>query len=80
MKESGLTEYWRKKYWPTVSQCNPALRRFGPRALSIQDMHSAFIIWGIGAGISFLIFVTEVIASWLLGCLERRANLSTFSE
>lgn len=67
MKESGLTEYWKKKYWPKVRQCNPDQRRFGPRSLTIRDMLSAFIIWGIGAGISFLIFVVEVIASWLSG-------------
>ncbi len=38
MKESGLTEYWRKKHWPSLRQCNQAFRKFGPRSLTLDDI------------------------------------------
>ncbi len=59
MIESGLMSYWRRKYWPFTEECNDnsLLRNNnGNRAhsLSMVDLQSAFLIFGLGTGLAFI--------------------------
>lgn len=59
MQQSGLTNYWQKKLWPSVHACDSTLRKNGPRSLNLDDIQSPFMIWGIGAALSIFTFVAE---------------------
>jgi hypothetical protein len=60
MLESGLTEYWRTKYWPSKNKCND-LKGNGPviRSLTLYDLQSAFLILFMGSVLSALAFIVE---------------------
>ena len=59
MTESGLIEYWRKRLWPSIKQCDPANQKYGPRRLDLDSFQSPFLIWGIGAALALAAFVVE---------------------
>ena len=59
MIESGLIEYWRKRLWPSVNQCDPANQKHGPRRLNLYSFQSPFLIWGIGSAVALTIFIAE---------------------
>lgn len=71
MTETGLMDYWKKKLWPSSSnnrRCNTAgPRREGPRSLSLDDMQSPFVIWGIGSGLALIVFILEKMIHWIYG-------------
>ena len=75
MKESGLTEYWRKKHWPSLRQCNLAFRKFGPRSLTLDDIQSAFFIWGLGAGLALISFAIEYLAFFIFRIRLKKKRL-----
>ncbi len=73
MKETGLTEYWRKKHWPSIRQCNQAFHEFGPRSLKLDDVQSAFFILALGAGLALISFAIE----HFIFILESTLSIST---
>ncbi len=61
MVETGLTQYWQRKYWPPKSSCpSKGPSRSGKR-LSKRDMASAFVLFAIGSTASVIAFVVEIL-------------------
>ena len=59
MHQSGLLEYWRKKFFPSVSYCDWTLSKTKPRKLNLGDVQSPFLILGLGLSLAFIAFITE---------------------
>lgn len=63
MIESGLMSYWRKKYWPFTEECHHnSLRNNndnGAHSLSMVDLQSAFLIFGLGIGLAIMAHLFE---------------------
>ena len=60
MIESGLTEYWRRRLWPSIEQCDPqSYQKQGPRSLKLDDIQSPFLIWAIGICSAVIVFLIE---------------------
>ena len=66
MIESGLIEYWRRRLWPFVKQCDPAYQKYGPRRLDLDSFQSPFLIWGIGSALALVAFVTENVTFYFI--------------
>lgn len=66
MMESGLMEYWRKKYLSVKNYCT-GYQTYGTllRRLTIEDIRSAFIVWFVGMTIAFITLVAEVISYYI---------------
>lgn len=68
--ETGLTRYWTNNLTPTnkgADQCfvkskdvNSSVSQVG---IKLQDLASAFLILGVGIGVSLLSFLMEILAS-----------------
>ena len=74
MLESGLTEYWRRRLWPSVQQCNPSNQKHGPRKLQLDDIQSPFLIWGIGICLALIVFIIENSIFFLITKFGSRTN------
>ena len=59
MIEGGLTEYWRRRIWPMVKQCDHAHQSHEPRSLKLDDIQSPLLIWGIGMCLALTAFSVE---------------------
>ncbi|KAK4016112.1 hypothetical protein OUZ56_031070 [Daphnia magna] len=61
--ENGLLPYWLKKYTPNVDKCMVGTIKPHGRMtpFTLDDLSSAFALFGIGISLSFLTFVLEMI-------------------
>ena len=63
MIEGGLIDYWRtKESSPAVKQCDHAIvmnSNSPPRSLNLGDVHSPFLVWGLGVMLSLIAFCFE---------------------
>ena len=61
MTETGLIDFWRKKYSPSIraEKCRK-VDSGGHRNLKLIDLQSAFLIWLIGHIFAIIAFVLEV--------------------
>ena len=59
MIESGLVDYWRKRLWPSVKQCDLINRKYEPRRLNLDSFQSPFLILGIGSALALATFIAE---------------------
>ncbi len=65
MAEFGLVGYWSKKILPKLDQCqldNYRKASAKRKVLSLNDLMGPFIFLLAGIGMSFLVFLLEVIA------------------
>ena len=60
MIESGLTEYWRKRLWPSLHHCDHNQRN-RIHSLTLKEIQSAFLILAVGCSIASLTFFIEVV-------------------
>jgi hypothetical protein len=60
MIDTGLADYWRRKYTPLKNKCSdPDGNRQTKRKLTLRDLQSAFFILGVGALVALLAFIGE---------------------
>ena len=59
MHQSGLIEYWRKQFWPSVSHCDWTLAVNKPRRLTLGDIQSPFLILAVGLGFAIMVLICE---------------------
>ena len=58
--ETGLNDHWYKSYMPTGENCRTdQLRRMRNVSLKLADLSSAFFVWGIGIGVTVVVFIVE---------------------
>ncbi len=60
MTETGLTDYWRKKYWPSRNKCTDSNKQQEARSLNLDDLQSAFLVLAVGISISAIAFLFEL--------------------
>jgi hypothetical protein len=60
MTETGLTDYWRKKYWPSRNKCTDSNKQQEARSLNLDDLQSAFLVLAVGISISAITFLFEL--------------------
>jgi len=79
MIETGLMEYWVRKYAPRPNRCSrPPAQRQAAKRLSAADLQSAFLVLAIGSALSAGAFVAELFGArfllllLLLRCRRRR--------
>ena len=64
MLQSGLQEYWRKRNQPTTSAknfCKDGRPSIEKRALTLQDLQSAFLILAVGLALAIIVFFLEIL-------------------
>ena len=72
--ETGLLNYWLRKYTPNVDKClksNPRATR--NVSLKLIDLSSAFVLLTIGVGISIIALVAEKIVH---NCRQRNLPMA----
>lgn len=58
--ESGLVRFWARDAVPKADKCLATdKQKTSARKLRLQDLTSAFLIWGIGIGLAVLGFCLE---------------------
>ena len=67
MTETGLTEYWRKKYWPSRNKCTDSNKQQEARSLNLDDLQSAFLVLAVGISVSTVAFLFELMIFKLKG-------------
>lgn len=80
--ETGLTRYWVDHLTPKrADQCFPEKKdpnsSIVTNKIKLQDLTSAFLILGIGIGISVVCFLIEIILSNIKKHSEERMQNST---
>ena len=66
MVEGGLIDYWRQKISSKSSkQCDSinGKQKINPHSLSLNDMQSLFLIWGIGIVLSLTTLAIEIVVA-----------------
>ena len=59
MHQSGLIEYWRKQFFPSVSHCDWTLAVNKPRRITLGDIQSPFLILCVGLGSAIIALICE---------------------
>ena len=59
MIEAGLTERWRRNYWPKKNKCTDISRGQQIRKLNLLDLQSAFLVLAVGLALATLAFIGE---------------------
>lgn len=72
--EAGLYDFWKKIHTPSMEKCN--LNKYQgnkgkPKAIRFIELSNAFLILGVGVGLSILAFLAERIASIYAGKNKR---------
>ncbi len=58
--ESGLVRFWARDAVPLADECLATDKhKTSVRKFRLQDLTSAFLIWGIGIGLAMLVFSLE---------------------
>lgn len=73
--ETGLSTYWVEKDIPNAYSCveisNSKLAKASIRpivGIKLEDLTSAFLIFGIGIGLGFFVFLVE----WIVGSVKQK--------
>ena len=79
--ESGIFDYWFKKYEPKIDKCLlDSYKDAAPKlkALSLVDMSGPFIILLLGLSLSLVVFLVEL--AWNFNRSRRQANIIVQSK
>ena len=76
MLQAGLTEYWKRMYWPNEAakkKCGAhqpnSSQHEAKRRLRLIDLQSAFLVLAVGFVIAFSAFVSEICFHLIRQCL-----------
>jgi hypothetical protein len=63
----GLPNYWENRYFSKKAVCQLDARKKNvrPFPLKLNQFSSTFFVLGVGSGVSFLVFILEIIYSVL---------------
>jgi hypothetical protein len=67
LRQLGLLNHWANSFLPRPYQCSAPLASLRPTSnerLTLNYLSSAFLLYGVGVGVSILAFVLEVISTW----------------
>ena len=62
MMETGLTQYWRTKYWPRKNRSTDDNNNSHKiKSLNFSDLKSVFLVFAIGVTLATATFLIELI-------------------
>lgn len=67
LRQLGLLNHWANSFLPRPYRCSAPLASLRPTSnerLTLNYLSSAFLLYGVGVGVSILAFVLEVISTW----------------